>query len=44
MSIALILVIILLVLSVVSQAMNRGEAVLLTLWAIAVILLCNVHI
>jgi hypothetical protein len=44
MGIALILVIILLVLSVVSQVMGRGESVLLTLWAIAVILLCNVHI
>ncbi len=44
MNICLIVVIILLILSVVSQALARGEAVLLTLWAIALILLCGVHI
>jgi hypothetical protein len=44
MTVALIIVIILLVMSAISQAIGRGEAVLLTLWAIAIILLCNVHL
>ncbi len=44
MNVALIVVVVLLALSAVCQAMGRGEAVLLTLWAIAVTLLCSVHI
>ncbi len=44
MNICLIIVIVLLALSAVVQAIGRGEAVLLALWAIALILLCGVHI
>ena len=44
MSAALVVVIVLLALSVTAVLMMRGEAVVLALWAIAVILLCSVHL
>ena len=44
MSAALVIVIVLLALSVTGTLMGRGESVVIALWAIAVILLCSVHL